>query len=79
MLHNNQVVGNVNAFLDFSLNEYGIEPDGMNSIVCNRNVREGTYQMMTDRGRPIVFLEFVPKSPVKGEDTSQLGRVYIEL
>lgn len=77
VLHNNKVVGDVNDFIEFSRNSYEIEPDGMNTIVCNRNVREGTFQQMSERGRPIVFLEFIGKGAQANE--GDWGKVYIEL
>ena len=79
VLRNNQFIGDVYAFQEFSRSEFEIEPDGMNQIICNRNVREGTFQIMTNRGRPVVFLEFVDKAAPHNETSPEFGRIYIEL
>lgn len=79
VVFNNTVVGDVEAFLEYSRSVFDIEPDGMNTIVCNRNVREGTYEQMSQRGRPIVFLEFINKSAQRDDAAGLWGKVYIEL
>ena len=79
VVHNNSLVGDVNDFIEFSRSVYEIEPDGMNTIVCNRNVRERTYEQMSERGRPIVYLEFIQKATHRDEVAGEWGKVFIEL
>lgn len=74
------ILQNIEEFIKISKDDYQVEDaDVNNTIVFNRLVREETYRMQLERKRPIVFLEFTDKSPLKFSDTIPLGKVFIEL
>ncbi len=80
VVQNKQVIGDHKAFCEFAMAEYDIaDAEVTNTIVANRLLRENTYRGMQDRGRPVVFIEFVNKSGTKAADNLDYGKVYIEL
>ncbi len=80
VLRNNLVVGDHAAFITLARDEFNIEDaEVTNTIVGNRLVREGTFRLMAERGRPLVFVEFVNKSATKPAEARDYGKVYIEL
>lgn len=77
VLQDGVIVGDMDAFIALALSEYSIDnAEAANTILYNRQVRELSYTMMKERGRPIVFLEITDASD---KDQLTLGKVFIEL
>ena len=72
-----ELVGDMDAFAAFALTEFNIDnAEAFNTVLYNRQVREISYSMMSERGRPIVFLELLDTD---SKDPMQLGTLFIEL
>ncbi len=77
---NNRIIGDHQAFVAVARTEYNIEDaEVTNTIVGNRQIREGTFRLMTERANPLVYIEFVNKSATRPADSRDYGKVYIEL
>ena len=79
VLRNGEVVGGAKAFIELAQTEYNIaDAEVANTIVYNRLVRETSAKMLSERGRPIVYLEFADAGS-KPSDAIKLGVIQIEL
>jgi hypothetical protein len=81
VLCDNKVIGDCEAFAKF-LNEkydYSIDVETANTVLYNRNVREGFYEMLRSHNHPVVFLEFGLQDLKKPNEFESIGFLYIEL
>jgi hypothetical protein len=78
VLEDDKVIGDIQSFMDLLQKIYGYEDVYVeNIIIYNRQVRECSYQMMAERGNPVVTLQFDMEGTRGGYD--DLGTIYIEL
>lgn len=81
VLKNNQLLGDMNSLIELAKSEpYNIDDaEAFNTIVYNRSVRELSYTLMSERGRPVVYFDFIDATGGKTGDSLHFGKVHVEL
>jgi hypothetical protein len=79
VIHNGEIVGDMNAMINLALNTYNIETaEASNTVIYNRAIRETGFSLINNRGRPVISMEFLDAGS-KPSDAIKLGTVLIEL
>lgn len=79
VLRNNEVVGDVEQFIQLAKTEYNVDADTANTVILNRQVREGTFGRMRDNENTVVQIQFSIQDTKRLTEFEVLGSIYVEL
>ncbi len=76
-----QVIGNNADFAAFvtATFEFVVDVEASNTVLFNRSVREGFYDMMKNNPNPIVHIQFGQQDLKRPKDFEVIGSIYVEL
>jgi len=64
---------------NLSKTEYNVDADTANTVILNRQVREGTFGRMRDNENTVVQIQFSIQDTKRLTEFEVLGSIYVEL